>query len=143
MPIRITVGLQQKVGRPNYGSLGASCHLELALDEQDARDPDRLRAHVQSAFATCRQRITEALRETADASPDIVDTAPPAPTRNGRPPRAATAAQLRAIRAIIRRHGMSLDQQLQSHFGHQNLQQLSLQQASQLIDALNSELAVG
>lgn len=149
MPTKITVGLQQKVGRPNFGSLGASCHLELSLDEQDTRDPERLRTHVQDAFAVCRQRIAEALQkaaaETTESSftgPTVSTTSGSAASRNGRSQRPATAAQLRAIRAIVGRHGLSLAEPLQTHFGHQNLQQLSLQQASQLIDVLNSELAV-
>ena len=34
MPLRLQVGLQQKVGRPDYGSLGAACQVELELDSQ-------------------------------------------------------------------------------------------------------------
>ncbi len=150
MPTKITVGLQQKVGRPNFGSLGASCHLELSLDEHDARDPERLRTQVQDAFAVCRLRITEALQqaaaETTESSltgPTVATASTSTASRNGRPPRPATPAQLRAIHAIIGRRGLSLAEQLQTHFGHQSLQQLSLQQASQLIDVLNSELVPG
>ena len=33
MAMKISVGLQKKVGQPNFGSLGASCHVvfEIAL----------------------------------------------------------------------------------------------------------------
>src|SRR4051812_39387338 len=32
MPLQLNVGFQQKKGLPRYGSLGASCHLEVELD---------------------------------------------------------------------------------------------------------------
>ena len=38
MSHKITVGLQQKVGRPNDGSLGATCHIETARGNAGTRD---------------------------------------------------------------------------------------------------------
>lgn len=32
MPMTVKVGLSKKVGQPDYGSLGASCDIELELD---------------------------------------------------------------------------------------------------------------
>ena len=32
MPMKLNVGVSRKVGLPNYGSVGASCNLELELD---------------------------------------------------------------------------------------------------------------
>jgi len=32
MAVTLSVGLQKKVGLPDYGSLGASCHVEFEVD---------------------------------------------------------------------------------------------------------------
>ena len=32
MPLRLNVGLSKKIGQPDYGSLGATCHVEVELD---------------------------------------------------------------------------------------------------------------
>jgi hypothetical protein len=33
MPLRLHVGLTKKIGQPDYGSLGASCSVEVELDQ--------------------------------------------------------------------------------------------------------------
>ena len=32
MPMKLNVGVSRKIGLPDYGSVGASCNLELELD---------------------------------------------------------------------------------------------------------------
>jgi hypothetical protein len=55
-------------------------------------------------------------------------------------PRQATEAQIRAVRAIASKAGVQLASELEARFGVGTPSQLSLSQASQLIDDLKSQL---
>lgn len=63
MAAKLSVGLQKKIGLPNYGSMGASCHVEFEVDPAwiDA-DPDRFRRKVHQAYDACHQAVQERLR---------------------------------------------------------------------------------
>jgi len=62
MPLTLNVGLSQKMGLPDYGSLGASCHVELELGSHLLdRNPDVFQQEVRAAFAACRQAVEEEL----------------------------------------------------------------------------------
>jgi hypothetical protein len=66
MPLKLHVGLSKKVGLPNYGSLGASCHLEVELDAQLlARDRPEFEQQVQIAFDACSNAVQEELARQA------------------------------------------------------------------------------
>ena len=57
MPLKLTVGLSKKVGLPNYGSLGATCGLEVELPDQVLHaDPEAFERQVRDAFAACARR---------------------------------------------------------------------------------------
>jgi len=71
MPIKLNVGLSQKVGLPDYGSLGASCHVEVELCH-DLLDQDAVAFHdkVRRVFANCRRAVQEELaRNQSQESP--------------------------------------------------------------------------
>src|SRR5689334_16844631 len=70
MPLKLTVGLAKKIGQPDYGSLGASCSLEIELESSLIQSaPDTLQRHVQNAFVACRQAVQDELsREQQTAS---------------------------------------------------------------------------
>ena len=62
MPLRLNVGLSKKVGMPDYGSLGASCHVEVELDQSLVFDDvETLQERITHAYAACRQAVTDEL----------------------------------------------------------------------------------
>ncbi len=147
MPIKLNVGLSRKIGQPNYGSLGACCNVDIELDAQTLRDdPQQLHRRVQEAFAICRQAVEQELSRTPDnpvPQPTPEPTTPPRSNHNGNgasSPRAATESQIRAIHAIAGKSGIVLASELERQFGVTHPSQLSLRQASQLIDAMKQNL---
>lgn len=51
MPLKLNVGLSKKVGLPDYGSLGASCHVEVELESSLVlQDVDAFHQHVRRAY---------------------------------------------------------------------------------------------
>lgn len=145
----ITVGLQQKIGQPNFGSIGASCNIEVRLDDDEAQLPEIVSAKVKQAFAQCRDCIAKELSQhvTAHASDAPMHEKTAEPNRNSerngsanRGQRTATEAQVRAIRAIAGKAGLSLASELEQGFGVRNPNQLTIAQASQLIDSLKRGL---
>jgi hypothetical protein len=62
MPLKLNVGLSRKIGQPDYGSLGASCHLEVELDQSLVfHDLDGLHERIKNVFAACRQAVSDEL----------------------------------------------------------------------------------
>jgi hypothetical protein len=86
MPLKLNVGLSKKIGRPDYGSLGANCNVELELAASLLQqDPQAFQQQVRNAFAACRQAVEDGLtrdRGTADAS-NRQAAAALEPTENG------------------------------------------------------------
>jgi hypothetical protein len=59
--IRLNVGLNRKVGEPNYGSRGASIHLDVELATGDLEDTRQLRARIRNLYALARTAVAEEL----------------------------------------------------------------------------------
>ena len=62
MAVKLSVGLQKKVGLPNFGSLGASCHVEFEIDRGLLEhDLDGFHQKVSEVFVACRQAVHDQL----------------------------------------------------------------------------------
>ncbi len=150
---KIIVGLQQKIGQPNFGSLGASCSIELSWDDDEALRPEQVASQVRQAFAQCRESISRELASHRDHVPPVprertaqkriqpeAGRSPVAKASNGKPTRMASEAQVRAIRTIASKAGISLASELEQGFGVQYPDELTVSQASQLIDSMKQGL---
>ena len=168
MPMKVKVGLAKKVGQPDFGSLGASCDIELELDGGLLfHDLDGLQQKIQTAYVACRQAVNDELaaqnrrepqplsgtvsgtngRGTVTTNGDSVQNVAGNDshrtngghsgngTSNKR--RAATTSQLRALHAIATRQGFNLTERLREQFKLYRAEELSVAEASRLIDDLN------
>lgn len=155
MPITVSVGLSKKIGQPDYGSLGASCHVEFEVDGHLLQsDLEGFQRHIKDAYAACRQAVQVELGRHQQSGVDTVSngqTSHPIEqysSRNGhstngqsssrgRAHRPATASQARALHAIASRQGIDIAATLHSRFGVDRPEDLSIADASRLIDELN------
>ena len=89
MPIRLNVGISKKIGLPDYGSVGASCSVEVELDTSLlGGDLSAFHERVQRAYAACGQAVTDELARQRGDSPVTANgsagpQAAPSPNGNG------------------------------------------------------------
>jgi hypothetical protein len=154
MPIRVNVGLSRKVGEPNYGSRGASVNIEAELDTALVSDPARLKDHLKHLFGLVRNALAEELNNHTSQQPAPApktttpngSAATPRHVTSGTPPaqrsgtRMATAAQAKALWAISRQSGIDLRTVLREQFSVGRPEELSMSQASALIDDLKARI---
>jgi hypothetical protein len=160
MALKLSVGISRKVGMPDFGSVGASCSLEVEVDAGlQASDPAVLQARIRHAYEAVRLAVQdelarlqalpthphEAVSVPCDASLMRRDDRSCAEDSgngsNTRPNRAAsrrpaTIHQLRAIAGIARRRRTDLSELLRTEFDVEGPEELSVRQASRLIDRL-------
>ena len=141
MPTKVSIGLSKKKGLPDYGSVGASCHVELELDGQILEgDPVRFRQHVERAYAACRSAVEDELaRGDTPSRPQANghnSNGRNGHSTNGKRP--ATASQIKAIYAIAKRNNADLVPHL-SRLGVRAAEDLDIGQASELIDELKAQ----
>jgi hypothetical protein len=147
MPLIAHVGLSRKVGEPNYGSRGASVQLEVELDSGVIDAPDRLRERIRQLFQLTRAAVEEELqsaprRGVGKGTGQVNGAKPPGAAARrsqgagGDPDRPATALQVRALHAAAAREEVNLSGLLQQRFGVELPDQLTISDASDLLDEI-------
>ena len=129
--LKVNVGLSRKVGESNYGSRGATVNLEIELDGSLAAQPDQLHDRIRQLFRLAKSSIDEELNghSPSNGASDQNGNS----TQNERP---ATASQVRAIATISNRQKTDLVGLLRGRYHVERTEDLSLKQASDLIDHL-------
>ncbi|QDS88774.1 hypothetical protein EC9_29690 [Rosistilla ulvae] len=155
MALTLSVGLQKNVGLPDYGSLCASCHVEFEIDRSLIdNDLEGFHRKVAGAFAACRQAVNDQLVQQSaySSSPQSNGKPNSTPHHNGhaqhsgngqstaRDVGTATQSQVRAIFAIARRQRVDPASLVHKRFNVDRIEDLSLREASTLIDELKRGL---
>src|SRR3954447_15338518 len=127
MPLTLNIGLTKKMGLPDYGSLGASCHVQVELDGSLLQsDLDGFHRHVRNAFRACRQAVHDELARQNQMDPPASNGHASRRTNSSRRSaaqrpeldrmRPASASQVRAIEAIGQRRQLDLANLLSERF---------------------------
>jgi hypothetical protein len=153
--LKLNVGLTKKVGLPDYGSLGASVHVEVELDSALLQaDLEGFHSKVRQAFVACSQAVKDELYRQQAANHQAGGANDHSgrngdghsPRRNGSAratTRKATVSQARALGAIAARQQFDLGRLLGERFSVRSPQELTITQASELIDELNGQASQG
>ena len=134
MPLKLRIASSRKIGEPNYGSRGATVGLEMEVDSHLVDHPRQFHERIAGLFRLAKQSVNRELgRPPQDEGGAGGYIAEPASVI-----RPATNRQVRAIHVIARRRELDLDQELQDRFSVTRPEELSLDEASRMIDALSS-----
>lgn len=151
MPLKVNVGLTKKLGEANYGSRGASVNVEMELESTLVSEPGKLQERIRQLFVVVRSSLAEELNGNANGNGAKPTTngndtnghgpADHNPARNGheRPHRPATQSQVKALHAITKSKGLNLGDLLRNQFSVRKADDLSIGEASTLIDQLKRQ----
>jgi hypothetical protein len=164
VPLKLNVGVSRKLGLPEFSSVGASCNVEVELDSSLLQtDLDGFHTQVRGAFVAATQAVDDELTrlQSRPAAPAASHIGPAVEARRnvsadhpraapagsnrvatrsdggvGRPPKPASANQVRAIVTMARWRDADLASLLRDEYGVGRPEDLSLADASRLIDLL-------
>ena len=145
MPLKLNTGIARKVGQPNFGSIQASCFLEIELTSDVIHDYDRFQQQVRQAFHACEQAVEEQLADSqqpVEHSTNGHNSNRHNGNGNGSDSngsvRGATQSQIRAINAIAGKQRIDITSFLLNRHGCKAVDSLTIKQASDVIDQLKS-----
>lgn len=154
MSPKVSVGLTKKLGLPNFGSIGATCHVEFDLVQELIQDdPESFHQHVRDAFAACSQAVYEELaRQRGSSTIEPPTSSKPASNGNGAPhrngqqhatPAAARASEkqlvyLRQLARLVPAVGLRRLEEVAQNVCGKTTVVLSTAEASRLIDSLKA-----
>lgn len=147
MPLKLNVSVSKKIGQPDFGSLGASCAVEIELPCNIIDDLEAFHRQARNVYVAATQAVNDELVRHQQPVGAASSNGHAASNGNGNGHhddngrrrtngRKATASQIRAIHAILNRQGLDLVETLRDHFGVTMAEDLSIGQASELIDEL-------
>jgi hypothetical protein len=150
VPLTLNVGVSKKLGLPEYSSVGATCGVQVELDPALLEhDLEGFHERVRAAYVACHQAVHDELARLQQHTntpaesrrAPATNAGPDGPANregHGRPRKPATANQVRAIAALARRHGLELADWLRAGYGVEQAEDLTLSEASRLIDELKA-----
>ncbi len=138
--LKLNVGLNRKVGEPNYGSRGGSVHMEVELDNSLMQEPERLRETVSRLFAMVRQSLEQELVADSDSNRSALEGGPNVRVEKQTLQEAITAQaklltgkQLSFLQNLARTQRRDLQKECMNEF-ETYPERLTSKQASQLIE---------
>lgn len=148
MPLKLNVGLSKKIGQADFGSLGASCSVELELDGSLLQhDLQAFHRHVRNAFVACQQAVNDELARDQQGdngkvpAVDTNGTPGASPQGNGSNGHRASQKQLDYIRQLagqIRGLGVRRLDTLANKMFSKPMANLTSLDASGMIDMLKA-----
>ena len=148
MAVKLSVGLQQKLGLPGYSSIGASCYVEFEVDSSMIESNlDGFHSKVNGAFAACQQAVDEQLARQQGKATLVNDS--PRPQNSGhtngqsghQSHSRATQNQLRTIFAMAKTKRLDPQKLVHERFDRYVPEDLTIKEASRLIDELKASLS--
>lgn len=144
MAVKLSVGLQKKLGLPGYSSVGASCHVEFEVDSSMIESNlDGFHNKVNGAFVACQQAVDEQLARQQLTVPNVNGQSRPqlngqsSSQSHGR----ATQNQLRTIFAMARSKRLDPQNLVHERFDRYVPENMTIKEASRLIDELKGSLS--
>jgi hypothetical protein len=136
---KLNVGVNKKVGRPNYGSQGASVTLEAEEAGDVLQDPEILRRRARELFAAARAAVDEELAAAEKRGEEATEAEMADATSPRFAQRRATPRQVRALESLAERCRADLPHLATYYFRVDDVRQLTRRQASMLIRRLQAE----